>query len=963
MSRNKILYKLILIILSAAITSAQTLVTTDPQFSSQTDIITITFDVSKATHQNKIAGYTGDVYVHTGVTIKTGHGTVTRWQNVIGVWGNNSVQPKLTRKNTDVYEITIDNPRTFYSVSDPSHNITELCFVLRSADGSKQTEDIFVALYEGGITVVINTPTVSVGFGDPMRSPVFAKPGGTINISASAAAIGTTTSSMKLIINGLEKAVTSQENIQFQFVADQYPTGRNDVKVTAADVVGRKDSIEFVIFKNPAISSAVLPQGSRHGINYDGSNVTLALFAPNKEFVYLIGDFNDWKVDANYLMKRYVAKPDSVIWWITLSNLTTQQEYAYQFLIDGTLRIYDPYTDKILDPSNDAEIINSGVYPNLKTYPSQKTSGIVSVLQTGQTPYNWKVINFQRPPKEKLIVYELLLRDFVKSHSYKTLTDTLSYFKKLGINAIELMPVSEFEGNDSWGYNPMTYFAPDKYYGTKNELKRFIDACHENGIAVILDIVLNHAYNSNSMAQMYWENGRPAYNNPWFNVQSNFQNPDAQWGNDFNHESLHTQYFVDRVLEYWLTEYKFDGFRFDFTKGFSNRLKTMSDPWGSDYDVDRIRLLKRIVDKVWTYDPTAIMIFEHLAVNQEDSELAHYGNGILMWGNMNYNYSEASMGWLGNSNFSNISYKARGWTKPHLIGYMESHDEERLMYKNLQFANSSGNYNIKNLQTALNRIKLAATFFLTIPGPKMIWQFGELGYDISINHNGRLGRKPVPWIDELNYYTNSDRKSLFNTFAALIRLKKHYNVFSTDNFVMDLSGAQKRINLSHSSMNAAIIGNFDVNAGSIAPAFQSTGWWHEFFTGDSLNVTNVNALIDLQPGEYRLYTSKKLIPFNIITDVKEEPYLKTDFVLYQNYPNPFNSSTAISYQLSTNSYVQLKIYDILGRETATLFEEFKPAGNYNYTFSIMNYTLPSGIYFYRLSVNGSAQTKKMVYLK
>lgn len=943
---------------------AQTIVTTDPQFPTQTDNITLTFDVKNATHQNKIAGYTGDVYTHTGVSIKIGQGTSTRWQNVIGNWGNNSVQPKLIRKETDVYELTINNPRNFYSVNDPSQSITELCFVLRSADGTKQTEDIFVKLFEGGITVVVNSPTVSVSFGDPMRSPVFTKSGGTINISASSAAVGTNTSNMKLLINGIEKVSTASDNIQFQFIADQYNTGRNDVKIIATDNAGRKDSSLFVIFKNSNVNSAQLPTGIKHGINYNGNNVTLALFAPQKEFVYLIGDFNDWKVDLNYFMNKYEAKPDSVIWWITLSNLIPMQEYAYQYLIDGSLRIYDPYTDKILDPSNDTEIRNSGVYPNLKLYPSQKTSGIVSVLQTGQTPYNWNIPRFVRPSKEKLIVYELLIRDFVGPHSYKTLVDTLSYFKKLGINAIELMPISEFEGNDSWGYNPMTYFAPDKYYGTKNDLKRFVDACHENGIAVILDIVLNHAYNSNSMAQMYWENGRPAYNNPWFNVQSNFQNPDAQWGNDFNHESLHTQYFVDRVLEYWLTEYKFDGFRFDFTKGFGNNIKTMADPWGSYYDPDRVRLLKRMVDKVWSYDPSAIMIFEHLAVNQEDQELAHHGNGILMWGNMNYNYSEAAMGWLSNSNLSGISYKSRGWTKPHLIGYMESHDEERLMYKNLTYGNSLGTYDIKNLNTALNRMKLATTFFLTIPGPKMIWQFGELGYDISINQNGRLGKKPLPWIDGLNYYSSSNRKSLFSTFAALTRLKKYYDVFSTDDFTMALSGGQKRISLNHSSMNATIIGNFDVSTGSINPTFQSTGWWYEFFSGDSLNVTNVNAVINLQPGEYRLYTSKKLIPFNIITDVKEEePVLNAQFVLYQNYPNPFNPSTVISYQLSVGSHVELKVYDLLGREVATLVNEYKPAGTHNCELRIENGELTSGIYFYRLSSNGLVQTKKMVYLK
>ena len=79
-----------------------------------------------------------------------------------------------------------------------------------------------------------------------------------------------------------------------------------------------------------------------------------------------------------------------------------------------------------------------------------------------------------------------------------------NYIERLEINAIELMPTNEFEGNSSWGYNPNYYFAPDKYYGPRNNFKAFVDACHERGIAVIIDLVLNHAYGSCPFVQMYW---------------------------------------------------------------------------------------------------------------------------------------------------------------------------------------------------------------------------------------------------------------------------------------------------------------------------------------------------------------------------------------------------------------------------------------------------------------------------
>lgn len=960
--KNKLLA---LLLLCTASLFAQTIVTTSPTYPTQTDQITITFDITSANPAGKtsLAGFVGSVYAHTGVYINNDNSS---WQRVIGTWGNNTTQPSLTYDSYNHYKIVINNPRTFYNVTDASQKITKLCFVLRSADGTKQTEDIFVQLFSPGLAIIINNPKVNLFYGDPMRSPVFISPGENIPISISTSELGTKTKSIDLYVNNLLKSQSSNNTLDYTFKADDYTDGKNEIKIIASDTTNVQDSSKFVIMRNPALKNLPLPSGNQIGINYgsDPTKVTLVLYAPQKKFIYLLGDFNDWKVDANYYMNRDFSTADS-LWWITIPNLQASIEYTYQFLIDGTLRIYDPYTDKILDQNNDPGIPSS-VYPNLKSYPKDKTGGIVSVLQTGQSAYNWQVANFTRPEKEKLVIYEMLIRDFVSTHSYKTLIDTLSYFKKLGVNAIELMPISEFEGNDSWGYNPTTYFAPDKYYGTKNDLKKFIDACHQNGIAVIQDIVLNHAYNSNSMAQMYWDNinNRPAANNPWFNVQSNFANTAAQWGNDFNHESAATQYFVDRVLQYWLTEYKIDGFRFDFTKGFGNAYKSSSDSWGSIYDPSRIRLLKRMVDKIWSYDPTAIMIFEHLAENREDQELAQYG--ILMWGNMNYNYNEATMGWISSSYFGGVSYKSRNWTVPNLVGYMESHDEERLMFKNKTYGNGSQSptYDVKNISTALNRIKLAATFFITVPGPKMIWQFGELGYDISIEQGGRLGRKPLPWSDGLKYYSDADRQSLLHTFAALNRLKNMYPAFSSTDYTLNASGAVKTLYLNHSSMSVSIFGNFDVVSQNTLFSSKSIGQWYDFFTGDSISVSDVATTIALQPGEYRLYTSVRIPKASdLVTMVTKVEEIPNEFRLEQNYPNPFNPETVISYQLPVSGHVSLKIYDMLGREIVTLVNKVQQAGIHHSEFSIHNSELSSGVYFYRIEAGNFVQSKKMVFLK
>ncbi|MDF1612640.1 alpha-amylase family glycosyl hydrolase [Stygiobacter electus] len=943
---------------------SQTTFSTNPQYPVQTDKITITFDVKNATHQNKIAGYTGKVYAHTGVTLKIGNGTQQRWQNVIGNWGDNNVQPELTRISTDVYQITINNPRNFYKVTDSNTKITELCFVIRSSDGTKQTEDIFVPIYFSGLNISFDQPKINVQYNDPMRSPYFVKTNDTINISVSVTEVGTKLKTAKLYVNGIEKSQTSTNQLTYKYIANNFPSGKNEIKVVAIDTLDMKDSSTIALMKNPEIKNLPLPTGNDFGINYQASptEVILALYAPQKKFIYVIGDFNDWKVDTTYFLNRYEVRPDSVIWWIKLTNLSPAREYSFQYFIDGEIRVADPYTDKILDPNND-RYISTSTYPNLKTYPDGLTSEIVSVFQTAQNSYNWKTTNFTRPSKEKLVVYELLVRDFTNAHTFKAIRDSISYFKKLGINAIELMPINEFEGNNSWGYNPSFYFAVDKYYGPKYELKALIDECHANGIAVLMDIVLNHAYGSNPMVRMYFEKttGKPASNNPWFNQQSNFANPDAQWGYDFNHESKATQYFVDRVIKYWLTEYKFDGFRFDFTKGFGNNYKPMSDPWGSNYDADRIRLLKRMVSKAWSYDPTSIMIFEHLAVNSEEKELADYG--ILLWGNMNYNYSEAAMGYndSGKSNIEGVSYLNRGWTKPNLVAYMESHDEERLMYKNLTYGNSLGTYNVKNLETALQRMKTVGAFFFTVPGPKMIWQFGELGYDYSIDYNGRLGTKPVRW----DYLNNLSRLKLFKTWAALIKLKTDYPAFSSNDFKMSATGYLKRMWINHSTMNVVVVANYGLFKDTMIPEFQNAGKWYDYFSGSEINISNKDTLISLEPGEFKIFTTQKLPTpeSGITTKIEMENSLPNEFVLEQNYPNPFNPSTILKYSLPESGYVTLKVYDILGREVANLVNEYQKPGTYSTEFRAQSSELSSGVYFYRLNYNGQTLTRKMILAK
>jgi 1,4-alpha-glucan branching enzyme len=711
------------------------------------------------------------------------------------------------------------------------------------------------------------------------------------------------------------------------------------------------DTTFFSIKTIPPVIELPLPDGIREGITYlDDHSVILTLFAPYKNTVYVIGDFNAWQIDSRYLMHRHTVDADSVYWWLQIDDLPAGQEYAFQYLVDGSLRIADPYTEKVLDPWHDTYISNA-TYPDLKPYPAGKTTEPVSVFSTTRSSFAWTYSEtFTPPQQEQLVIYELLLRDFIQAHDYKTLIDTLSYFEKLGINAIELMPVCEFEGNLSWGYNPSFYFAPDKYYGPAYDLKRFVDACHQKGIAVILDMVLNHSYGQSPLVRLYFDsrNGRPSAQNPWYNVQS--PNTTYSWGYDFDHISPATQKFVDRVTHYWLSVYKIDGFRFDFTKGFTN---TPGDGWA--YDAQRVTILRRLADKIWAVNPNAYVILEHFTDNTEEKLLSSFRKGMMIWANMNKNYNEATMGYNeeGKSNISWGYYGNRGWSKANLVTYMESHDEERLMYKNIAYGNSAGIYNIQELSTALDRMKLAAAFFLTYPGPKMIWQFGEVGYDYTIEYNERTGEKPIRW----DYFTDSEmRRELYNTFAAMNKLHTDYPAFysSESKVEMSVDDALKRIKLTHPQMNAVIIGNFDVVNGRIDPQFHHRDIWYDYLSGDSL--TNISSSIMLQPGEFHIYTDVKLEkPGGTGTDGA------SFFSLIQNFPNPFNNKTMIKYQLPVTSEIELSIYNLLGQKVATLVSKKQHAGQYQEKWDATGFA--SGIYICRLLCQQFTETHKMILVR
>lgn len=921
------IYSLLAFLFISNLVRAQ-LIVTNPALPIDSQPVTITFDASQG--NQGLISFTGDVYAYTGVITdqSTSDGN---WKYVkASSWTDSPASCKMTRIDATHYSLSISpSIRAFYGVP-AAEKIKKMAFVFHcpcpSGNGEPSGRDV------GGKDILVNVyeAVLNVSFSQPADYFNLVQNNQTLNITANA----TNNDSICLFLDNAKVKSAIGQTLTYSVIA----AGENKHKLLATAYKGTQSVSDTAYYLAHGVTQTQpVPTGVRDGITYpDNQSATFVLFAPYKQSVYLLGDFNNWTPDNNYLMKQ-----DGNRFWITITGLTSGKEYAFQYLINDTIRMADPYSEKILDPNNDKDI-PARIYPNLLPYPTGKTYEIAGVIQPGQSAFAWQKLNFTPPTKEKLVVYELLIRDFTANKDIKTITDTLSYLKRLGINAIELMPFNEFEGNDSWGYNPSFYFAPDKAYGTKDDYKKFIDACHVNGIAVIQDLVLNHSYGSSPLVRMYFANGVPTAQNPWYNQTSNMQNPALVYGYDFNHNSAYTQKLVDSVASFWTSEYKIDGFRYDFTKGFSNTPYGPSS-WASEYDTMRVRLLTRMANAVWKRNSNAYVIFEHLADNSEETVLANAG--ILLWGNLNGAYSQASEGYTSGSDFSGISYKNRGWNAPNVMGYMESHDEERITFRNLNYGNSSGNYSVKSFGTALKRIELVSAFFYPVPGPKMLWEFGELGYDISIDQGGRLAAKPPHW----EYYNIASRKQIYNVCKALIRLKKEEPVFSTNTFTIDAANTVKHIELLDPSANVEIVGNFDVVDQSYTLNFPTSGKWYEFFSGDSISLTGTTLPLTLKAGDYKLYASKKLAGFSsIATPVNQISHAAEEGI----YPNPFSSELYLN---NLKDFSLIEICNLQGKSVRTVSGA--------HLDSIDTSDLSAGLYFIKVHfIDKHMETYKAVKL-
>ncbi len=917
--------------------------------------VTITVDIaSDETNCNSINN-PSSVYMHSGI----GDDNSPWGFSVIGNWGQDDGVGQMSDNGDGTWSITITPSDYFNLDTNQSSLATRMGLVFRNEDGTQELKD------DGCSDFFINVGAFQVDLINPDSSGIILveNNGGTQILAQNTNG----NADYELYANG--ELVDSQTNTNFY---NGYLFSNLNENQYCELYISQGESTIIkkftILVDNTTVQS--IPSNLEDGINYsdDNTKITLVLSAPNKDFIYVSGNFNFWSPDSEYAMKK---DSDSERFWLEIQDLTPGELYTYQYWVadivpiedsPNLVKTADPFSTMVLSPFDDPWIPEES-YPNLPEYPYE--FGIereITAFQTGLQDYNWQVDNFEKPNEEDLVIYEVLIRDFDSERTFQNLIDRIDYFKQLNINAIELMPIMEYEGNESWGYNTAFHMSVDKFYGPEEKLKEFIDLCHQNGIAVILDLVMNHVMGRSPMNRMWMNDpdkngwGEPSEENPYFNEIATHT---YGLGNDFNHQSTYTQYYTQRVIKHWIENFKIDGIRWDLTKGFTQNCNTQDENCTNNYQQDRVDILKSYADYSWSLDENHYVIFEHLGGSNEEQQWANYrlneGKGIMMWGKTNTPYYQLIMGYSANSNFSGIGHESRGFEGKRLLGYFESHDEERVMYNALQYGNNWDGYNIQDLNTSLSRMSAIGAISLTIPGPKMIWHFSDLGMENSLftcsdgtvnEPDCKLDTKPQPQWDD-NWLENVNRREVYDNWARIIDLKINEDVFE-GNYSISSGSLTPIIYIwddgidSNLLKNVVIVSNFDVVEQTITPYFPYTGTWFDLMdmNGESsINVNSTSDQITLQPGEFKIFGNQSSIALSQNEYEIDEVYF---------YPNPSEG------HINFNKDVDLiEIFDITGKIVVTFENTIKNRPiNIDY--------LDTGLYLVKISNDNLLSTKTLI---
>ncbi|NRA52260.1 MAG: hypothetical protein HRU12_24290, partial [Phaeodactylibacter sp.] len=390
----KSILPLLLISLSWSVLQAQ-VVYSEPAFPTAEDEVTVFFNAAEGNGGLENCGC--DVYLHTGVITNLSTGP-SDWRHVPTTWGVANESWKMTPVpgESNLYSFTFSPSVNGYYNVPGAEAVEQLAFVFRDATGGQTGRatgggDIFLDLFDGG-----------VGFTAILQSPgsnaIIAQTGEIIPVRV----VVSEEASITVTDNGQELVSEATALLEYDLVAGA--AGTHIVEITIDN--GEESTVLDFAYAVPLdIAAQDVPGDLEPGISFESGTLRLNLFAPDKEHVFVLGSFNDYRPLTEYQM----TPSASGNWWIEINDLDPNTHHSFQYLVDGTIRVADPYSTIVLDPGNDP-FISEDVYPNLPEYP-ENAQGIVSLVDEQVAQYDWQVDDFDRPAKERLVVYELLVRD------------------------------------------------------------------------------------------------------------------------------------------------------------------------------------------------------------------------------------------------------------------------------------------------------------------------------------------------------------------------------------------------------------------------------------------------------------------------------------------------------------------------------------------------------------------------
>jgi hypothetical protein len=341
--------------------------------------------VYDATEGNAALTGVGTVYAHAGL-ITSQSTSPSNWMYVQGSWGTADPSVVMTNLGGNKHQITIDID-AFYGF--PANTVVEnLAFVFRNASGAivgreADGSDIFYPVYpaNAGFLAKLFAPSLNqvANLGDVINIVGKSNQNATLTIKDNGNTL-TTLSNATLLNYNLNVSTPGEHLVEF--IA-------NNGSETLID------SFTYVV--NPTINYVNPPSGTQFGVNLmNDSTVIFKLYAPEKNNIYVLGDFNNWQPSLDYHMN---LSTDTTTWWLELNNLSPNELYGYQYFIDGTSRFADPLSFRIADPNNDQNI-SASTYPNPYAYPSGQTTGFISLFETNPLDFNWQHDTYPKPEKE-----------------------------------------------------------------------------------------------------------------------------------------------------------------------------------------------------------------------------------------------------------------------------------------------------------------------------------------------------------------------------------------------------------------------------------------------------------------------------------------------------------------------------------------------------------------------------------